>query len=132
MIPDNHETTYLIGEKYMSPENYITGNDPGDLYSAMSGDDVSMIRWGSANSSQPLLPAMDRTAGNNPPPCPTLIFGSTHGAGWIAAFCDGHAQFIGWGINAGIHQAMCTRNGHEVVDASQIAPSIPHSPQDRS
>ena len=27
MIPDNKETTYLIGEKYMSPENYITGVD---------------------------------------------------------------------------------------------------------
>ena len=25
MIPDNKETTYLIGEKYMSPDNYITG-----------------------------------------------------------------------------------------------------------
>ena len=27
MIPDNKDTTYLIGEKYMSPENYITGVD---------------------------------------------------------------------------------------------------------
>ena len=63
MIPDTKETTYLVGEKYMSPENYIIGrryhaaNDPGDLYSAMSGDDVSLIRWGNTS----LLPSMDRT-----------------------------------------------------------------------
>ena len=72
MITDNKDTTYLIGEKYMSPENYITGVDhdrldPGDLFSAMSGDDVSLIRWGNTN----LLPQpwIARPA-NNPPQLP--------------------------------------------------------------
>ena len=79
MIADKKQTTYLIGEKYMSPENYITGidstvtqNDPGDLFSAMSGDDVSLIRWGNPN----LMPNMDRLSTNNPPPVPSQIFGS--------------------------------------------------------
>ena len=123
MIPDNKSTTYLLGEKYMSPENYLTGvdsesaqNDPGDLFSAMSGDDVSLIRWGSTT----LLPSMDRTANNNPPSLPSQVFGSAHGAGWHAAFCDGHVQLIGWGIDGTTHQAMATRNGHEVVDISKI------------
>ena len=123
MITDSKQTTYLIGEKYMSPENYFTGNDPGDLYSAMSGDDVSLIRWGSYNPNNPalsLLPSMDRTANNNPPPNPTQIFGSAHGAGWHAAFGDEHVQLIGWSIDPATHQAMATRNGHEVVDPSLI------------
>ncbi|MGO9115341.1 MAG: DUF1559 domain-containing protein [Thermoguttaceae bacterium] len=127
MIPDNKETTYLMGEKYMSPENYFMGNDPGDLFSAMSGDDVSLIRWGNDNLN--LLPSMDRTAKNSPPPqqIAPLIFGSSHGAGWHAAFCDGHVQMIAWGFwppdptaNCTLHQAMATRNGHEVVDPSKI------------
>ena len=115
-IPDNKETTYLIGEKYMATDYYVTGLDPGDLFSAMSGNDVSLIRWGNAA----LLPSMDRAVNNNPPPNPTLIFGSAHSAGWQAAFCDGHVQLIGWKIDGSLHQAMATRNGHEVVDPSLI------------
>ena len=121
MITDTKDTTYLIGEKYMSPERYITGDDPGDLYSAMSGDDVSLIRWGNAT----LLPSMDRPATNSPPLNPTQIFGSSHSAGWHAAFCDGHTQLIGWGIDPVTHQTMATRNGvrrlgYAVVDPSKI------------
>jgi prepilin-type N-terminal cleavage/methylation domain-containing protein/prepilin-type processing-associated H-X9-DG protein len=123
MIVDEKQTTYLVGEKYMSPENYRTGidstvtqNDPGDLFSAMSGDDVSLIRWGNPN----LMPNMDRLSTNNPPPVPSQIFGSAHGAGWNAAFCDGHARLIGWAIDPYTHTAMATRNGHEVVDSSQF------------
>ncbi len=125
MIPDNKETTYLIGEKYMSVDNYTIGIDatvgsidPGDMYSAMSADDVSLIRWGNLT----LLPAMDRLSTNGPPPGtnPPRIFGSSHSAGWHAAFCDGHVRLIGWGLDPATHQAMCTRNGHEVVDPSMI------------
>jgi prepilin-type N-terminal cleavage/methylation domain-containing protein len=104
MISDNKETTYLMGEKYMSVDNYITGNDPGDLYPALSGDDVSLIRWGNAN----LLPTMDRTTAANP--ANPQIFGSSHGAGWHAAFCDGHVQLVGWGIDPAIHRYMASRN----------------------
>jgi len=129
MIPDNKETTYLIGEKYMSPESYIMGNDPGDLYGAMSGDDVSLIRWGGTPKVL-LQPTMDRTASNNPPDPKTTapyIFGSAHGAGWHAAFCDGHVQLIGWGIDPTIHQAMASRNGVHVHTYMPVDPSkIPH------
>ncbi len=106
MISDTKDTTYLVGEKYMSPENYVTGADLGDLNSAMSGDDVSLIRWGNAT----LLPSMDRVAANNPPPYPTQIFGSSHGSGWHAAFCDGHVQLVGWGIAGKLHRNMASRN----------------------
>ncbi len=126
MIPDSKDTTYLVGEKYVSPENYTIGadvtpahNDPGDLYSAVSGDDVSTIRW-TGTPASPLLPSMDRLANNNPPTTPSMIFGSAHGSGWFAGFCDGHVQLIGWNIDATLHTSMGSRNGHEVVDGSLI------------
>ena len=77
MITDSKGTTYLVGEKYISPENYtigidMTGNDPGDLHRALSGDDVSTTRWGNAN----LMPSMDRLSTSNPPPTPSQIFGT--------------------------------------------------------
>lgn len=110
-IPDNKDTTYLFGEKYMSPDNYITGNDPGDLYSAMSGDDVSLIRW----ALQSAMPVQDRLGVVN-----TQGFGSAHSAGWCAAFVGGNAQLIGWAIDPTTHVQMATRNGHEVVDPTKI------------
>ncbi len=135
MITDNKDTTYLIGEKYMSPDNYTTGKDPGDLYCAISGDDVSLTRWGGDTT---MLPSMDRAANNNPPApeIAPLIFGSSHGAGWHAAFCDGHVQMIAWGFwspdpnpqppyttsatGPTMHTYMATRNKHEVVDVTKI------------
>ncbi len=131
-IPDNKESTYLLGEKYMSPENYITGADPGDLYSAMSGDEVSLVRWSCencANASPPgnwppsstfLPPSMDRVAASNPPPYGYQSFGSSHPSGWNAAFVNGHAALVGWAIDNVTHTAMSTRNGHEVIDPSKI------------
>jgi prepilin-type processing-associated H-X9-DG protein len=138
MITDTRETTYLVGEKYMSPENYMSGNDttpgnpgydPGDLGCAMSGDDKSLIRWGSVT----FLPILDQTSNKNPPldvngkvgGNSPYIFGSAHGAGWHAAFCDGHVQLIGWGIDPKTHQTMASRNGvrklkYDVVDPTLI------------
>jgi prepilin-type N-terminal cleavage/methylation domain-containing protein len=115
MCPDSKETMYLVGEKYMSPENYITGQDLGDWY-ALSGDDVTTTRWG----NQLLIPAQDRLANNNPSPNPTLVFGSSHPAGWHVAFADGRVQLIGWAIDPATHQAMASRNGHEVVNPANI------------
>jgi hypothetical protein len=134
-ITDTKDTTYLVAEKYMSPENYMapltgtvtdeTGFDPGDELSALSGDDISLIRWGNTS----LLPSQDRTVANNPPQPPqqppSQIFGSSHGAGWHAAFCGGNVQLIGWAINGTLHQTMATINGvrrlgYPVVDPSQI------------
>ena len=124
-LPDEKATTYLLGEKYMSPENYIMGTDQGDLYSAMSGDDVSLVRWSCTNcptggSGNYLPPAQDRTAANNPPQYGYESFGSSHSAGWNAAFVDGHVQLIGWGIDNATHVSMSTRNGHEVIDPTKI------------
>ncbi len=139
-IPDNKDTTYLLGEKYMAPENYIMGNDPGNLYNAMSGDDVSLVRWSCTNCQNvtpsttwtsspavPLVPAMDRIASNNPPQPPSggafksyPGFGSSHPAGWNAAFVGGNVQLVGWGIDPTTHVWMSTRNGHEVIDPTRM------------
>jgi prepilin-type N-terminal cleavage/methylation domain-containing protein len=138
-VPDNKDTTYLIGEKYMQPENYITGidttggRDTGDVYSAMSGDDVSLIRWTCLNcaiggswttnppSASPFFPpAQDRSLTNNPPLDGYRSFGSSHSAGWQVAFVGGNAQLIGWAIDPYTHIAMSTRNGHEVIDPTKI------------
>jgi hypothetical protein len=92
----------------------------------VSGDDASLVRWsclncpaGSSNGTV-LLPAQDRLASNNPPANGYQIFGSSHPAGWCAAFVAGNVQLIGWGIDPVTHTGMSTRDGHEVIDASKV------------
>ena len=124
MVTDSKQTTYLIGEKYLSPENYTTGiasnpADAGDLLSDMSGDDICLIRW--ANTT--LLPSMDRVSTNPtnpPPPNPSKIFGSAHSAGYNMSFLDGHVQLLNYAIDPTTHQGMATRAGHEVIDPSLL------------
>lgn len=48
------------------------------------------------------------------------MFGSSHGAGWHAAFVGGNVQLVGWGIDPVLHTYMATRNGHEVVNPANI------------
>ena len=99
-ITDSRETTYLIGEKYMSVDNYVTGNDATNPASTIRVTCAvrcrRQYRPDSLGQRQPAA-QQDRTASNNPPANPSQIFGSSHGAGWHVAFCDGHVQSIGWG-----------------------------------
>ena len=82
----------------------------------MSGDDVSLIRWGSTPSCR----SMDRTASDNPPRTRRGSSAARTAPDGMRPFAIRHVQLIGWGIDGATHQAMATRNGHEVVDPSQI------------
>ena len=129
------------GDDNNQPYPGAVGIDWGDLFSAMSGDDVSQIRW--ANDSLGWMPTMDRSGyptsvtingssitvipNSTAPQHPDRIFGSAHSAGWYAAFCDGHVQLMNWGLwqpdpitGGTMHQAMATRNFHEVINRTEI------------
>ena len=104
-IPDGLSNTYLIGEKYLCPNNYTTGADLGDKEDACSGDDLSLIRWG--NNLTPILPMMDRSDVS-----PTNCFGSAHSAGWYASFCDGSVRLMNFNVDPLVHYLLATRNDH--------------------
>ena len=123
MITDSKETTYLIGEKYMSPENYMTGIDstPTPIraicFSAMSGDDVSLIRWGNTT----LLPSMDRTSNSTVlPQLHRRSSAARTAPDGMPPFAMGTCSCSAGAIDGPTHQAMATRNGHEVIDPSLI------------
>ena len=86
--------TYLVGEKYMNPDNYYSGSDPGDNEAMYVGMDNDVNR---CTFSQPLRDTRGLTD--------TMRFGSAHSGQFNMLFCDGTVRPIDYSINATIYKA---------------------------
>ena len=92
-IQDGTSHTYMLGEKYLQPDYYDTGDDSGDDRSAYHGADYDTIRWSR-------VAALRDTPGYGD----AEIFGSTHPSGWNATFCDGSVRHVSYDIDLTVHQ----------------------------
>lgn len=103
-ITDGTSQTYLIGEKYLSPEHYYSGRSWRDDHSMFAGDDFDV-----------------HAAAEDPPMMDTLgiddmhRFGSAHDSGFQVSFCDGSVRMIAYNVDLAIHRALSSRNGREPV-----------------
>ena len=92
---------FMIGEKYLDPDNYLNGADPGDNATWDMGYDVNTVRWAGTN----YLPTQDTpglTAGSN-------TFGSTHVSGFGMAFCDGSVRTLNYTIDPVMYGYLANR-----------------------
>ena len=109
MIRDGTSQTYMVGEKYLMPENYLNGGDPGDDQCVFSGHDQDVVRQGSSG------PAQDR-----PSYACSLCFGSAHSSGWNVAMCDGSVRSVSFSIDRDTHQRLCNRSDGLVIDSGKF------------
>ena len=114
-IRDGTSNTYLVGEKYLTPDEYATGNDPGDNENIYSGDSRDIVRWTAHSSAQYLPPFQDRPGLNY-----TWRFGSVHSGGFNMALCDGSVRSISYAIDLETHRRLGNRKDGQVVDASSF------------
>ena len=91
-VRDGLSNTYLLGEKYLNPVDYATGNDISDDHSLFAGDDLDPQGWTDE------VPAQDTRGVAN-----SYRFGSAHAGGFNMAMADGSTQFIGYDIDATVH-----------------------------
>ncbi len=120
-ITDGASNTYLVGEKYIDPDYYTTGQDGSDNECAYIGDDDDIIRFaasGAAGTSsyteyppQPDRPG-DTTGG--------LGFGSAHLEGFNMAFCDGSVHTLNFSINFETHRRLCNRKDGLTIDGKSF------------
>jgi prepilin-type N-terminal cleavage/methylation domain-containing protein len=90
--------TYLLGEKYLNPDAYATGDDPSDnenLYTGFNNDNYRCTAY---------PPLHDRPGYKD-----TYSFGSAHRAGVNMALCDGSIQFVYFGVDPNVHRQAGSR-----------------------
>lgn len=112
-ITDGLSKTYCVGEKYLDPINYTTGEDGADNTSMYQGYDWDVNRWG--NSPPDLLPRKDKIGYTN-----LSIFGSPHPGGFQVVYCDGSVHQIPYSIDGEMHRRLTSRNDGEVIDEAGV------------
>lgn len=110
-IIDGTSNTYMIAEKHIRNDRYLTGDDQGDNESMYSGDDRDLIRFTGGELDTSFRPLSDVFASAHE----GLVFGSAHPQGFQAALCDGSVRFIQFGISQVIHSRLGNRGDSKVV-----------------
>ncbi len=115
-ITDGTTCTYLVGEKYLDPDCYATGEDLGDNENIYSGDSRDIVRWvaltSNPQSAADYLPPMQDQAGNSY----QWAFGSAHANGFQMAFCDGSVQMMSYTIDPETHRRLGNRKDGRTID----------------
>jgi prepilin-type N-terminal cleavage/methylation domain-containing protein/prepilin-type processing-associated H-X9-DG protein len=106
-IEDGLSHTYLIGEKYVNPDDYLTGDDLGDNENAYIGDNEDIVRWGNRD-----FPPTQDTPGWER----RFSFGSAHPGGMNMALCDGSVRTITYDINLEMHQRLANSRDGQAID----------------
>jgi hypothetical protein len=109
-IVDGASNTYLAGEKYLCPDNYVNGSDQGDDQGWMEGYDYDVNRW--TNNDSDHWPRQDQPGGVN-----YKAFGSAHANGFYMALCDGSVRMFGYAIDPEIHRRLGNRKDGQLIDA---------------
>ena len=119
-ITDGTSNTMLYGEKYVEPDKYETGTDPGDNQCMYSGWDWDVNRWGGGSRFDPSLnaeliaiPSPDRLGLEN-----YGTWGSAHAGGYNAVFCDGSVVNISFDADPGVLANLCNRFDGQVSNST--------------
>jgi prepilin-type N-terminal cleavage/methylation domain-containing protein len=110
-ITDGNSNTFLLGEKYLDPDNYTNGADNGDNENAYMGDNEDICRWGGPSAPEPI----QDTPGNA-----RSAWGSAHASGFGVALCDGSVRVISFYIDMTTLANLCNRHDGNPIDASKF------------
>jgi type II secretory pathway pseudopilin PulG len=108
-VTDGTSCTYMIGEKYLNPDEYDTGTSWADNETLYVGFDNDHSR------SVDYSPLRDR-----PGYIDLRSFGSTHPTGWQAVFCDGSVHMLSYSMDLTINRWLANRCDGQAFDHSDL------------
>jgi prepilin-type N-terminal cleavage/methylation domain-containing protein len=108
-ITDGLSNTYMVGEKYLDPECYDSGDCWRDDSSMLAGDSFDTTAWA-------MVPPMKDKAGVDD----NVRFGSAHPGGWQAVFCDGSVHTLSYTIDLTVHRCLANRKDGKPVSAGDF------------
>jgi prepilin-type processing-associated H-X9-DG protein len=97
-ITRGSSNVYLLGEKYLNPTDYFTGQDYADNENLYTGFNNDNYRTSHA------APEQDRRGYAN-----TQIFGSAHRAAANMAYCDGSVRPVYFNVDPAVHEMAGSR-----------------------
>ena len=109
-ITDGTSNTYLVGEKYLDPDDYFTGLFKADNNPCYGGFDWDYDRW---SEVIPMCDTPGYAGGGSE-------FGSAHSDGFHMAFCDGSVQMISYLIDLATHQNLGNRCDGVPIDWKKL------------
>ncbi len=113
-IKDGTSNAFLLGEKYMDPDYYLTaptGLPPADNNSLFIGYDWDNIRWAYPGN----MPMRDTSGVDS-----ATQFGSAHGGGAYFVFCDGAVHLITYNIDPNTYNNLANRADRIPIDGSKF------------
>jgi prepilin-type N-terminal cleavage/methylation domain-containing protein len=114
-VTDGASSTSLLGEKYVNPDWYATGQDGGDDEGALIGDNNDMVRWSGQTSTSYWPPVQDTPGDDN-----ANSFGSAHAGTLNVASCDGAVKSTSYSVDPEIHRRLCNRSDDLPVDPTKL------------
>ena len=112
-ISDGTGNTYMVGEKYLSPDDYEMSQNgaSGDTFPAFTGIG---FRFQDSRLTES-LPQEDRPGLQD-----DLIYGSAHPSGFHMTMCDASLRTISYKIDPEVHRRLGNRMDGEPVDLSGL------------
>jgi prepilin-type N-terminal cleavage/methylation domain-containing protein/prepilin-type processing-associated H-X9-DG protein len=117
-ISDGLSNTYLLGEKYLHPDEYESGLGGADNEGAYTGwnNDVNRI----SHATFPTGRDGDLEQPGDPAYRYHCSWGSAHSSHWNVAFCDGSVQAVSYSVDPVTHARLGEREDGLPVDLSKI------------
>jgi prepilin-type N-terminal cleavage/methylation domain-containing protein len=110
-VRDGLSNTFLLGEKYLDPQHYDTGLDPGDNENMYTGMNCDNFRC----ANPELLPMRDRFGEGD-----WYRFGSAHAGICHFIFCDGSLKAIRYEIDPQTYSSLGGRSDGQTIDQSKF------------